>query len=91
MFAAAPGRIEVDDARRIGTAPGAVVPGQGPEPAGLGPAAARIERRRAGLVHEQLRGLSQVPGQTYPVPDRTVVSGGNGIINQAEADTGNPM
>ena len=30
MFAAAPGRIEVDDARRIGPAPGAVVPGQDP-------------------------------------------------------------
>ena len=28
MFAAAPGRIEVDDARRIGPAPGAVVPGR---------------------------------------------------------------
>ena len=63
IFAAAPGRVEVDHAGRIAAAPGTVVAGQCPQPAGLGLAAARIEHRRPRLVHEQLRGLFQVPGQ----------------------------
>ena len=71
MFTTAPGRIEVDDAGRIGSAPGAVVPGQGPQPAGLRPAAARIEHRRSRLVHEQFRGHLQVPDQ--PVGHRPQV------------------
>ena len=70
MFAAAPGRIEVDHAGRISSAPGAVVAGQGPQPAGLRLAAARIEHRRPGLVHEQFRGRLQVPGQPVGHPNR---------------------
>ena len=47
IFAAAPRRVEVHDARRIGPAPGAVVAGPRPQPTGFRPAAARIEHRRA--------------------------------------------
>ena len=53
IVAAAPGRIEVDHAGRIGAAPGTVIPGQGPQPAGLRLAAARIEHRRPRLIHEE--------------------------------------
>ena len=39
---------------RLGTAPGTVVAGIGPQLAGLGLASARIEHRRARLVGEEL-------------------------------------
>ena len=49
------GRIDIGDRRRVGSAPGAIVPRIGPELAGLGPPAPGIEHRRRRLVGEQLR------------------------------------
>ena len=63
MLPAATGRIEVDHAGRVRAAPVAVVAGQRPQPAGLGPAPAGVENRHPSLVHEQLPGPRQVPGQ----------------------------
>ena len=48
------GLVDIGDARRLGTAPGPVVAGIGPQLAGLGLASARIEHRRARLVGEEL-------------------------------------
>ena len=53
------GRVDVDDRRRVGAAPGAVVAGVGPELADLGAPAAGVEDRRGGLVGEELRGGPQ--------------------------------
>ena len=52
----------------------AVVTGDRPEPATLGPAAAGIEHRRAGLVHEQLRRGLQALDQAGV--DRAQLTGG---------------
>src|SRR6516164_3058633 len=49
------GRVDIGDRRRVGTAPGLIVPRIGPELAGLGPPTPRIEHRRRRLVGEQLR------------------------------------
>ena len=71
MLGTAARGIEVGDAGWIGTAPAAVIACQRPKIAGLGGAAAGIEHRGSGLVHEQLaRGL-QLLGET--VEDRPQV------------------
>ena len=49
------GRVDIGDRRRVRSAPGPVVSRIGPELAGLGPTATRIEHRRRRLVGEQLR------------------------------------
>jgi len=51
MGAGAPGMIGEDDPGRVIAAPSTIVPGQRPEIAGLGPAAAGIQHRRGGLVY----------------------------------------
>lgn len=52
-FGLAVGSIDIDDAGRIGAAPGTVIAGIGEELPCLGPAPARIEHRRRRLVGEQ--------------------------------------
>lgn len=59
---------------RVITAPSAVVPGQRPEIPGLCPAAAWVQNRRRGLVHEQLARSFQVLRQ--PVDYGAEVEGG---------------
>jgi hypothetical protein len=71
MFPAAPGSIEIDNARRVRAAPTAVIPGQSPEIAGFGFATPRVENRCRGLVHKEFRRPFQVIGQ--PVDNRTEV------------------
>jgi len=46
--------VEVNSCRRIGSAPGPVIAGVDPEPAGLGAAAPGIEHRDRRIVGEQL-------------------------------------
>jgi len=48
------GAVEIDRCRRINPAPGPVVAGIYPEPAGLSAASARIEHGDRGVVGEQL-------------------------------------
>jgi len=48
------GTVEIDGRRRIGAAPGSIVTGIDPEPAGLGSAAAGIEHRDRRVVSKQL-------------------------------------
>ena len=48
------GFVDIGDGRRLGTAPGSIVAGIGPQLAGLGLTSARIEHRRARLVGEEL-------------------------------------
>ena len=54
VYRAAPRRIGVDDARRIGAAPGPVVAGHRPEVARLGPPASGIEHRYRCLIDGEL-------------------------------------
>ena len=61
-------------AGRVIAAPSPVVPGQRPEIPGLCPAAARVQDRCRGLVHEQLARSFQVLGE--PVDYGTEVEGG---------------
>ena len=68
------GRIEVHDAGRVGAAPVAVVARQRPQTAGLAPAPAGVQNRRAGLVHERLARLFLVFCQ--PVDHRPEMEGG---------------
>ncbi|TWB36935.1 hypothetical protein FBZ91_1086 [Nitrospirillum viridazoti] len=74
MLGAPAGRVVIDHRRRIAAPPGPVIPRQRPEVAALGPAPARIEHRRLGLVNEQLAGAQQV-GAHQP-PDRRQLGGG---------------
>ena len=68
------GRVDVGDRRRVGSAPGTVVPRIGPKLPGLGSPAPRIERRRRRLVGEQLRrGLEM---RDNPLVDGTQMEGG---------------
>ena len=53
------GGIDIGDHRRIAAAPRAIIAGVGPELAGLGPPAPRIEHRCGRLVGEQSLGSSQ--------------------------------
>lgn len=64
---------DISDRRRGGPGPGPVVAGIGPELAGPGPSASRIEHRRGGLVGEQLAGGAQMHEQAlvqWPEPPR---------------------
>jgi len=56
VFASASRRVHIGDGRRIGSTPGPDVSGDGPEIAGLGLAAARIEHGAARLVGKELSG-----------------------------------
>jgi hypothetical protein len=79
VLSAAPGRIKIDNARRVGAVPPAIIASQRPEIPGLGPTAPGIEDRRCVLrglrgrigghgplrtVHEQLCRPLQVLGQS---------------------------
>jgi hypothetical protein len=68
------GRIDIGDRRRVGSAPGAIVSGVGPELPGLGASSAGIEHRRRRLVSEQFRGRAQVGEDAFA--DRPQVEGG---------------
>ena len=84
------GCVDVDHAGRIGAAPGPVVAGIGPELSRLGPAAAGIEHRCAGLVGEQLRRRLQLRQQ--PLMDRAQVPGGVAHpIGERRAVEGEPL
>ena len=77
--------VEIDRRRRIGSAPGPVIAGVDPEPAGLGAAAAGIEHRDRRVVGEQrLRGedvlgepglqrLQPPDGSADPVGERRAI------------------
>ena len=52
-LALAIGGVDIGDHRRIIAAPWSIVARIGPDLAGLGPAAPRIEHRRRGLIGEQ--------------------------------------
>ena len=75
ILALAVGRVEEHDPGRIIAAPGPIIAGQRPEITGFCLAAARVQDRRRGLVHEQLRRPLQVFGQ--PVNNRPKVEGGH--------------
>jgi hypothetical protein len=67
------GAVEIDRGRWIGSAPGPVVAGIDPEPAGLGATPARIEHRDRGVIGEQLLRAEDVFGEPLlqrrqPVP-----------------------
>ena len=64
---AAPGRVEERHAGRVRTGPGSLIAGQRPQIRRLGLAPARVQRRRLGLVHEQVIGPLQVPGESSPL------------------------
>ncbi|MCW2128000.1 hypothetical protein M2226_006744 [Bradyrhizobium elkanii] len=68
------GGIDINDARRIGTAPWPVVRRIGPELTGLGTPTAGIEHRHRRLVGEQLWPLPELAEET--VMQRTQVEGG---------------
>ena len=68
------GRVDVGDRRRVGSAPGPVVPRIGPELAGLGPPPTRIEHRRRRLVGEQLRRGFEM--REHPLVDRAQMERG---------------
>jgi pimeloyl-ACP methyl ester carboxylesterase len=55
--------VKIDGCRWIRSAPGSVIAGIDPEPAGLGPAAAGIEHRDRGVVGEQFAGREDVLGE----------------------------
>ncbi len=71
LLGLAVGRVEVDDAGRIGSAPGPVVTRIGEELAGLGSSAAWIEHRGGGLVGEELgRGLEALEQALVDGPEQ---------------------
>ena len=63
MASAAAWRVEKHHPRRVRTGPRTLIAGQRPQIPRLGLAPARIQNRRPGLVHEQMPGPLQVPGQ----------------------------
>jgi hypothetical protein len=67
-------RVDVGDRRRVGAAPGTVIPGVSPELSGLRPPTPGIEDRGGRLVGEQLRRGPQA-GENALV-DRPQVEGG---------------
>jgi hypothetical protein len=73
------GAVEIDRGRWIGSAPGPVVAGIDPEPAGLGATPARIEHRDRGVIGEQLLRAEDVFGE--PLLQR----------RQPPADTADPV
>jgi hypothetical protein len=68
------GSVDIDDARRIGPAPGAIVAGISPELAGLGAPAPGVEHRRRRLVGEQLGG--RLERDQHAIIDRSQQPGG---------------
>ena len=73
VLAAASRRVMIDHDRRIGAAMAAVVAQNGPQIAGLRPAAAGIEHRRPRLVHEQAAG--QLHQRAHALDERREVEG----------------
>ena len=71
VAAAAAGRVEEHHAGRIRPGPGSLIAGQRPQVPRLGLAPARVQHRRPGLVHEQMIGLLQMPGE--PIHHRSEV------------------
>ncbi len=59
------GCVDVGDAGRVRPAPGSIIARIGPELAGLGSSAPRIEHRRRGLVGEQLGRTLQLHEQPF--------------------------
>ena len=82
------GRIDIDDARRIGSAPGSLIAGIGPELPGFRSAASRIQHRGGRLVGEEFaRGLEalQQPGvQGLEQPRRAAGPVGQGRAVQID-------
>ena len=74
VVGAAARRVGVDHGWRIGPATSSIVPGDGPEEARLGAAAARIQHWCAGLIDEQPAGGQQL--LAHQGPDRLQLSSG---------------
>lgn len=74
MLTAAPGRVAEGHPGRCRTAPGAVVPRQGPEVTGLCLPPPGVENRGAGLIHEQLGRTLQIRDQR--IEDRPQLESG---------------
>ena len=59
------GAIEIDRSRRVWSAPGTIVTGIDPKPAGLGAAAAGIKHRDRGVVGKQLLRCEDVLSESH--------------------------